>query len=94
MSHIRAILAMIGGGALGLLAAELILGLGPRDAGLCIAVIAACVIGIFLVRAIQRDRQRQRDKARHPSVRYWTADWREILGPGEESIEIQQERKQ
>lgn len=60
MTHLRAILAIIAGGAFGVLVAELILGLGPRGAGVCIAVMAACVIGIYLARAIQADRDKRR----------------------------------
>lgn len=58
MNTARAILAIIGGGALGVLAAELILGLGPRDAGICIAITSVAVIGIERDRArIRRGRQ-------------------------------------
>lgn len=60
MSTARAILAIIGGGALGVLVAELILGLGPRDAGICIAITSVAVIGIELCRLVERDRARIR----------------------------------
>lgn len=59
----------------------LALSFGPHGA-IGIAVCAAGVIAWGLVRAVRRDRRRARDKARHPSVRYWTADWQEISGPG------------
>lgn len=60
MNYLRGVLAIIAGGAFGLLAAELILGLGPRDAGICIAVIAACVILRYLIKAIQEGRELNR----------------------------------
>jgi uncharacterized membrane protein YfcA len=64
----RGLLAIVAGAAFGILAGELILGLGPRQAGICIVVIAACVIAWFGVRAVQRDKQREADKARHPAI--------------------------
>jgi hypothetical protein len=60
VSTIRGLLAITAGAAFGILAAELILGLGPRDAGICIAVMALCVIARSLVKAIEADRRKQR----------------------------------
>ena len=60
MNSLRCCLAIVAGGAFGILVAELILGLGPRDAGPLIAVMAACYLARCLIKAIQEDRDEQR----------------------------------
>lgn len=67
MTAIRTTLALLGTCAFGYAAVALWL-LPWLDFGVSVAVCAACVIGLGLVRAIETDRQRARDKARHPSV--------------------------
>lgn len=80
MSTIRTALAILGTCAL--LYAAVALWLLPwLDFGVSMAICAACMIGLELCRVVEKDRQRERDKARHPSVRYWTADWQEIKDP-------------
>lgn len=60
MNTLRALLAVIAGCAFGIVVAEIILGLGPRDAGICIAVIAACVLLRYLIETVQEDQDLNR----------------------------------
>lgn len=70
MSTARALLGILGGTATGYIIAVAITGLAtPRSIGVAVAIIAASVIGIYLVKAIESDRRREADKARHPSAR-------------------------
>lgn len=58
LSTVRALLGILGGASFGYLIAVIVLGLAtPRDVSVSVAVTAACVIGIGLVRAIERDRR-------------------------------------
>lgn len=57
MNAARCVLAIISGCALGVLIGEIILGLGTRWGGIAVAVIAACVLLRFLIKAVQEDRQ-------------------------------------
>jgi hypothetical protein len=57
MNHLRSVLAVIAGGAVGVLMAGIILGVGDRWGGICIAVAAACVLLRFLVKAVQEDKR-------------------------------------
>jgi hypothetical protein len=66
MTAIRVILWIIGTLAAGYAMAALWL-LPWLDFGVSVALSASCVIGLGLVRAIDTDRQRDADKARHPS---------------------------
>lgn len=68
MSTARSLLGILGGLAAGYAAAALILGLTPTDFGVAVAISAACVLGIFLIKAIQEDQQRDSDKAYHPAA--------------------------
>jgi hypothetical protein len=75
MTMARSLLGILGGLAAGYAIASLFL-LTARDFAIGIAISAACVIGIYLVKAIQDDRQREADKARHPSTQFRsTAKW-------------------
>jgi hypothetical protein len=61
MSTARALLGIIGGAAVGYLLAVCIAGIaGPRNVGVSIAIVAACVVGIYLIKAIQADRDTMR----------------------------------
>jgi hypothetical protein len=60
VNALRCLLAIVAGCAFGVVAAEVILGLGPRDGGICIAIIAACVILRFLIKAVQEDQEMTR----------------------------------
>jgi hypothetical protein len=79
MNAIRNILGITGGLAAGYSIASLFL-LTARDVAIGVAISAAAVIGIYLVKVIQDDRQRERDKAQHPSV--WVP-----IQPGDPYIE-------
>ncbi len=45
-----------------------------RAGAIGVAVTAAGVIAIYGIRAVRRDRQREKDKARHPSSQPYTLD--------------------
>lgn len=64
MTTPRAILAITAGTSAGYIIAICWAGLAtPRGIGVAVAIIAACVIGFYLVKAIEEDGQRERDKA-------------------------------
>jgi hypothetical protein len=69
MTIIRAIFWIVGTLAAGYAMAALWL-LPWLDFGVAVAVCSACVIGLGLVRAIEADKRREADKARHPAI--WT----------------------
>jgi hypothetical protein len=67
-AHIRSLFGILGGGASGVLIALAIAHLvTPTTVGVCVAIIAACVIGIYGCKAVEKDGRRKVDKARHPS---------------------------
>lgn len=71
-AHIRSLFGIIGGGASGVLIALAIAHLvTPTTVGVCVAIVALCVIGIFGCKAVESDRRRAVDKARHPSNAPW-----------------------
>jgi hypothetical protein len=74
MNTIRNLLGILGGLAAGYSIASLFL-LTARDFAIGVAISAAAVIGIYLIKAIQDDRQRELDKARHPSSYSMTKWW-------------------
>lgn len=72
LNEIRALLGIVGGGALGVIIAHLILGLlTPTVFGVCTAIIAACVIGIYLIRALQADRDTDKQRMRQGREQVW-----------------------
>lgn len=62
MSTLRALLGIIGGCSLGYAIAALIpfTHMTATDFGVATAISSACVIGIFLIHALQKDRERIR----------------------------------
>lgn len=62
MSTLRALLGVIGGCSFGYAIAALFpfTGLTDTDFGVATAISSACVIGIYLIHAIQADRKRMR----------------------------------
>lgn len=62
LNTIRALLGIVGGFSTAYAIAALIpaAGLTVRDFGVAVAICAACVIGIGLIRAVQSDRERMR----------------------------------
>lgn len=68
----RALLAITAGTSAGYIIAICWAGLAtPRGIGVAVAIIAACVLGFYLVKAIEEDGQRERDKARHLASAPW-----------------------
>lgn len=67
MNIVRALLGIVGGASAGYAIAALVFGLGDRDFGVALAISAGCVLGIYLIKAVQADRQRDADKAYHPA---------------------------
>jgi hypothetical protein len=59
MTTLRMLLGIVGGAAAGYALAALFL-LGDKDFGVAVAISAACVLGIYLIRAVQDDRRRHR----------------------------------
>lgn len=82
MTALRSFLGILGGCSGGYAIAALIpaAGLSITHFGVAVAITAACVIGVYLVKAIEADRRRAADKARHPSA--WGP-----LAPGRPFIE-------
>jgi hypothetical protein len=74
VSAARAWLGIIGGFSAGYAVISLLY-LTPLDFGVGTAISATAVVAIDCIRHVERSRQRERDKARHPSVRYWNAGW-------------------
>jgi hypothetical protein len=70
MTHIRMLLAMIGGAAAAYTTVALIppFGLTIRDVGIGAAITASCWLLIGLLRFVERQQQRDLDKAIHPST--------------------------
>jgi hypothetical protein len=72
VNTIRALLGIVGGLSTGYVAALFILGIAtPTTAGVAVAISAACVIGIFLVRAIQTDQAYGREQMRQGRDAIW-----------------------
>jgi hypothetical protein len=74
VTTIRCILAVLGGMAAGYVIASL-LWFTITDVGVGVAISAACLLFWYLVKAIEDDQQRERDKARHPASYSMTKWW-------------------
>jgi hypothetical protein len=71
-AHLRSVFGILGGGASGVLIALAIAGLAtPTTVGVCVAIAALSVIGIYACKAVEKDGQRKVDKARHPASAPW-----------------------
>lgn len=60
MNAVKCALAITAGTAVLVLIGEVLLGLGPRDGGVVVAVVASCVLLRELVKAVQSDLDDQR----------------------------------
>jgi hypothetical protein len=73
MNVLRALWGIVGGLSAGYAIASLFpfTGLGDRDFGVAVAISAACVLGVFLVRAIQTDQAHDREQMRQGRDAIW-----------------------
>jgi hypothetical protein len=73
MNTIRALLGIVGGLSAGYAICALLpfTGLSVTDFGVAAAISAACVLGIYLVRAIQADQTRDREQMRLGREAVW-----------------------
>jgi hypothetical protein len=73
MNVLRALLGIVGGLSAGYAIAALFpfTGLSITDFGVAVAISAACVLGIFLIRAIQTDQAYGREQMRQGRDAIW-----------------------
>lgn len=71
-AHIRSLFGILGGGASGVLIALVIAHLvTPTTVGVCVAIVAACVIGIFGCKAVEKDGRRKVELAPRPNAPWY-----------------------